>query len=256
MRGRNKNCDPKFTSILIAINYHTFDHLPNKYSVLLHQCLPIPATWLGSVINHPIIINAKATLQLLRYGKGTQAASSSHWILLSFHWSCCLATASKVFLFTSFYTILWILQRVRGNQRNTSALQTAGCRDTPSRPSKCESIAQDQQTGRGFFIFKRRPGASSREERRQPPFIENTQCHHFIRYQVKKKKGSELKWKLIRFRNSRFLSLESYYILVTFSPSKPNHHLKTPSPSSSHCCNYQLSWSGRLTLSRAHGKQV
>lgn len=155
-----------------------------------------------------------------------------------------------------FYTILWILQRVRGNQRNTSALQTAGCRDTPSRPSKCESIAQDQQTGRGFFIFKRPPGASSREERRQPPFIENTQCHHFIRYQVKKKKGSELKWKLIRFRNSRFLSLESYYILVTFSPSKPNHHLKTPSPSSSHCCNYQLSWSGRLTLSRAHGKQV
>lgn len=155
-----------------------------------------------------------------------------------------------------FYTILWILQRVRGNQRNTSALQTAGCRDTPSRPSKCESIAQDQQTGRGFSIFKRPPGASSREERRQPPFIENTQCHHFIRYQVKKKKGSELKWKLIRFRNSRFLSLESYYILVTFSPSKPIHHLKTPSPSSSHCCNYQLSWSGRLTLSRAHGKQV
>lgn len=155
-----------------------------------------------------------------------------------------------------FYTILWIFQRVRGNQRNTSALQTAGCRDTPSRPSKCESIAQDQQTGRGFSIFKRPPGASSREERRQPPFIENTQCHHFIRYQVKKKKGSDLKWKLIRFRNSRFLSLESYYILVTFSPSKPNHHLKTPSPSSSHCCNYQLSWSGRLTLSRAHGKQV
>lgn len=103
VRGRNKNCDPKFTSILIAINYHTFDHLPNKYSVLLHQCLPIPATWLGSVINHPTIINAKATLQLLRYGKGTQAASSSHWILLSFHWSCCLATASKAFLFTPSY---------------------------------------------------------------------------------------------------------------------------------------------------------
>ena len=33
MRGRNKNCDPKFTSRLVASNDHIFDNFPNKYSV-------------------------------------------------------------------------------------------------------------------------------------------------------------------------------------------------------------------------------
>lgn len=153
------------------------------------RVFPSPAIWLGSVINHPIIINVKATLQLLRYGKGTQAASSSHWFLPSFHWSCCLATASKVFFFTSSYESF----NRPVETKETSLLFKL--QDVATHRHAHPNVNQLPRTSKQVedFLSSKGPlGASSREERRQPPFnIENTQCHRFIKYQVKK--GSELK---------------------------------------------------------------
>ena len=149
--GKKQACDPKSTSRLVASNDHIFDPFPNKYSVTPSSVSSYRSKM--ACLSHQSSSMSKPPCNCCDMAKGLKQPPLRTGFSLASTGHAGWPQPTR----SSFYIYLMIFRQVRGNQRNISALQTAGCRDTPSRPSKSESIAQDQQTGKELSIFKRPP---------------------------------------------------------------------------------------------------